>query len=384
MDASATVVQHLRHARLTPSTRSTYTSGQRAWAQFCTESKYPIILPESMPVYEIASILEMFVGYLLVTRNITRQSTINSYLSAVSALHTDAHIISPTLKARRAGLMREILQGLSHVTEAPIQSPGMTILELAPMVQQAFASKLESACGSAALCTLAATAMLRVHEYIVYQGQHLASAGLADIVMSDHPKQAIVARKSATIWRARQALRTKDVTFSLVDDVETLNVHLRAWKYRLPGTTHTLPIQCTAGEWYRCCHCCVKRFLSLRKQLCLWKRKQEPSWLSQLSDGTFLRERDVTEFMRQAARLHGYKNWRSYTPHGFRRGAATALYQASKDYHLVQEVGRWRSNAGLKSYIKAQASAYHQAWQEASQSEPVTGTGVIGTASVHT
>ena len=384
MDASAKVVQHLRRARLTPSMRSTYTSGQRAWIQFCAESKHLVILPASMSAFEIASILEMFIGYLLVTRNVTRQSTINSYLSAVSALHTDVHTISPTLKARRAGLMREILQGLSHVTEAPIQSPGMTIAELTPMVQRAFASKAESACGSAALCALAATAMLRVHEYIVYQGQHLVNAGLVDTVMSDHPKQAAVARESATIWRARQALRTKDVTFSLVDGVETLNVHLRAWKYRLPGTTHTLPIQCTAGEWYECSHCCVKRFLDLRRQLCLQKQNQEPLWLSQLSDNTFLQESDVTEFMRQTARMHGYKNWGSYTPHSFRRGAATALYQASKDYHLVQEVGRWRSNAGLKSYVKAQASAYHQAWKKASQTEEVTGTGAIGTKPTHT
>lgn len=90
-----------------------------------------------------------------------------------------------------------------------------------------------------------------------------------------------------------------------------------------------------------------------------------PPWLAQLSDGSFITESQVTRYIRDAARLNGLAQWQECTPHSLRRGAATQLYQASKDKTMVKEVGRWRSETGADPYLVIHTDRYHEAWERA-------------------
>ena len=367
LEASAAVAQGLRRARLAPSSRATYTTGQRVWREFCERSGIQVLLPESLPVGDVAAIVDRFVGYIMVTRRVTSASTVNTYLSAVSALHVDAGLRSPTRAVRRAGLMQDLTQGLQRVAGSAQQSPPVTVGELGPVVEQAFASQDELSVACAALCVLAATAMLRVHEYVVLGGQRLVSSGLGDLALSDDPRDAAAARESELVWRARQALRSQDVTFSREGGAAVMSVQQRAWKYSLPGTVHTIPIRCNGNDWRVCAHCCVWRFMQMRQQVCGARGLRLPPWLGQLAGGRFVSERDITDFVRRAVRATGRPDWASCTPHSLRRGAATSLYHATKDVSLVREVGRWRSATGVDPYLRTHASTYHDGWMLALQ-----------------
>lgn len=379
LEASGAVAQGLRRARLAPSSRTTYSTGQRVWREFCDRSGIQALLPESLPVEEVAAIIDRFVGYILVTRRVTSASTVNTYLSAVSALHVDAGQRSPTRMVRRAGLMQDLTQGLQRVAGATRQSPPVTVGELGPAVEQAFASQDELSVACAALCVLAATAMLRVHEYIVLGGQRVVDSGLGDLALSDDPRDLAAARESDLVWRARQALRTQDVTFSWERGAAAvMSVRQRAWKYSLPGTVHTIPIRCNSNNWRVCAHCCMRRFVQARRHLCMARGLRSPPWLGQLASGRFVSERDITHFIRRAVRGTGRPDWASCTPHSLRRGAATSLYHATNDVSLVREIGRWRSATGVDPYLRTHATTYHDGWRLALQRARETQGAVVG------
>lgn len=366
MEAVSTVVQGLRHSRLTPTTRATYSVGQKAWIDFCLLSGHTPLLTEPMQVEQVAEVLEQFVGYLLAVRHISSTSAVNTYLSAVSALHVDLGIRSPTRSVRQAGLMQECLQGLHRVAETAYRAPPMTVLDLRPRVVQAFASGDERLVACAALCVLAATAMLRIHEYVVSEGTLLERRGLWEAALRDDTEGRAAARQDNRLWRARQALRTEDVTF--VRDSEgkdVMRVRLRSWKYSPTGAEHINPIRCV-GDWPVCAHCCVRRFLSSREKRQAERRQTRTQpWLAQLADGHFVTEADVTAFIRQAAGLAGRADWMLVTPHSLRRGGATHLFQTSQDTTMVREVGRWRSAAGMEPYLVTHTRAYQDTWQRA-------------------
>lgn len=309
---------------------------------------------------EVGDALELFVGYLLAARRVTSYSTISSYLSAVSALHVDVGLESPTQEARKAGRLHHVFQGLQRVLTTAKRSPPVTVLDLRPATRHAFETGKELQVALAALTVLAATAMLRVHEYVVCDGQRLGTWGLSSQVLSDEPDARAVARSDARIWKARQALRTRDVQVSSTPP-GTLTIKMRAWKYGLTGAEHQVPIRCTS-EWTACAHCCISRFLILRQDA---GKGKPPQWLAQLSDGTFITEAQVSEYLQEAARSSGLAQWQDCTPHSLRRGGATQLYQVSKDKTMVREVGRWRSETGVDPYLVVHTDQYHDAWDRA-------------------
>lgn len=374
----------LRRARLAPSTRATYQVGQKAWLNFCAEIECPPLLTGAVPLERQASLLELFVGYLLVTRKVTRASTIQSHLSAVSALHVDSGYPSPTRLARRAGLLQDLFQGVQKVTGAPHRAPALTVTDLEPAVRHAFSLQSESDIACAALSVLAATAMLRVHEYIVYNGKRLTTKTLVSSVLDDSATSVADSRASELVWRARQALRTRDVQFTQgTDGVETMTVRLRTWKFSIAGTEHTNPLKCVK-DWPVCAHCCVRRFLELRssKQAPLRDKGKDTPWLAQLSDGSFVSENDVTSFIRRAALRSGRADWADATPHGLRRGGATQLYHAGLDVTAVREAGRWRSLAGVEPYLVTHAHVYQEMWQKAIADRKTRGA-TLGTTTAH-
>jgi hypothetical protein len=230
----------------------------------------------------------------------------------------------------------------------------------------------------AALSVLAATAMLRIHEYVVYEGRSLRTRGLEQLVLSDLDGDKAATRGDARVWRARQALRMCDLDF-LERAPGTLVLRLRAWKFGLPGAEHTIPIRCSA-DWAVCAHCCVSKFLSIRRVArTRLQTASTISWLAQLSDGSFITEDQVTQHIRNSARLAGLQNWAACTPHSLRRGGATQLLTASGDKTMVREVGRWRSETGVDPYLVTHSHRYHEAWERAME-DPRTQGATLGTA----
>lgn len=382
MAAASAVARGLRHSRLTPTTRATYQVGQRAWIEFCAHAGCSPLLVESVPVEQVANVLEQFVGYLLVSRHITSVSAVNTYLSAVSALHVDLGVRSPTRSARQAGLMHDLFQGLQRVLGAAQRAPPLTVLDLRVAVERAFSSGDCLAVACAALCVLAATAMLRVHEYVVHGGELVVRRGLCAEALGDGPEHGMAARQSELVWRARQALRTRDVTFTRDrSGTSVMRVRLRAWKYSPSGVEHVNPIRCVE-DWPVCAHCCVQRFLEDRdrRQAGGGGAQERHPWLAQLSDGQFVTEADVTSFIRQAARLAGRADWAACTPHSLRRGGATQLFQSGLDATMVREVGRWRSATGVEPYLVTHTQVYQDTWRRAVQNQgsqgPTLGTSV--------
>jgi hypothetical protein len=363
-EAAARVVQGIKLARLAPSTRETYGAGLRAWASFCASHDRSLMFGEDENPALVGDTLELFVGHLLATRRVTSSSTVTSYLSAVSALHVDAGLPSPTQEARKVGRLRELTQGLQKVLPVARRAPALTVRDLQPATSLAFARGGELNAGIAALTVLAATAMLRVHEYIVCEGGTLRSRGLEATVLGDTPQAVATARQDARAWRARQAVRTCDVY--IPPGTATLVVRLRAWKFSQTGAQHTIPIQCSP-DWTMCAHCCVLKFLSVREtaRQNAQVRRPPPQWLAQLSDGTFITEEQITQHVQLGGRLSGLENWRDCTPHSLRRGGATLLFQASRDKTMVREVGRWRSDTGIDPYLVTHTQRYHSAWQRA-------------------
>lgn len=367
LEAAAAVVAGLRHSRLAPSSRIAYQGGQRAWKDFCSKVGSPPFLTDTTPLEQQAMLLELFVGYLLATHNITSASTIQTYLSAVSAWHVDRGLPSPTRLVRGAGLMHDISQGIQKVMGAAQRAPALTVSDLEAAVEQAFSSHRERLVACAALSVLAATAMLRVHEYIVYKGEQLVAKALQQPVLSDLADAVANARGSELVWRARQALRSQDILFvQHPGELETMVVRLRSWKFSVAGAEHVNPIKCV-GKWSVCAHCCVRLFLKLRTQNRLARGTPEEvtPWLAQLSDGSFVSEKDMTLFIRNGARLSGRPDWSTMTPHGLRRGGATQLYHAGLDVTAVREVGRWRSRAGVEPYLVTHTRVYQEMWRKA-------------------
>lgn len=384
MEAAAAVASGLRRARLAPSTRATYQVGQKAWVDFCAEMGSPPLLTGAVPLERQATLLELFVGYLLVTRKVTRASTIQSHLSAVSALHVDSGYPSPTRLTRRAGLLQDLFQGVQKVTGAPHRAPALTVSDLEPFVKHAFSLQSEIDIACAALSVLAATAMLRVHEYIVYHGKQLTTKTLMSSVLDDSATSVADSRTSELVWRARQALRTRDIQFVQDSDgVETMVVRLRTWKFSIAGTEHVNPLKCVK-DWPVCAHCCIRRFLKLRelKQASSKEKSKDIPWLAQLSDGSFVLESDVTSFIRRAAQHSGRADWADATPHGLRRGGATQLYHAGLDVTAVREAGRWRSLAGVEPYLVTHTHVYQEMWQKAISDRKTRGA-TLGTTTAH-
>lgn len=309
---------------------------------------------------EVGETLETFVGYLLAARRVSSFSTVRSYLSAVSAFHVDAGLVSPTQEARKAGRLVHIFQGLQRVLVTARHSPSITVLDLRVATIRAFDTGEELQLALAALAVLAATAMLRVHEYVVHGGPLLGAHGLEARVLGDTPNDRANARSDPRVWKARQALRTTDVQFPATSP-GTLVIKLRAWKYGLMGTEHKVPIRCTP-DWATCAHCCIARYLAHRRAS---SSGPPPQWLAQLSDKTFISENHISQYIRRAAHAAGLDRWQECTPHSLRRGAATQLYQASKDKTMVREVGRWRSEHGVDPYLVTHVSRYHEAWARA-------------------
>lgn len=381
LEAAASVVTGLRRSRLAPSSRITYRTGQRAWHEFCTKAGCPTLLAETMPLEQQAMVLELFVGYLLSSHNISSASTIQTHLSAVSAWHVDHGVPSPTRLARGAGLLRDTFQGIQRIASAARRAPALTVLDLRLAVEQACRSQREASVACAALSVLAATAMLRVHEYIVYQSGQLTAEPLRQLVLSDSADAVADARDNELMWRARQALRSEDIKFvQSPGEAETMVVKLRAWKFSLTGTEHTNPIKCV-GRWSVCAHCCVKNFLEMRARNRSVRGRPESAtpWLAQLSDGSFVSEKEITTFIRNGARLSGHTDWSALTPHSLRRGGATQLYHAGLDVTAVREVGRWRSHAGVEPYLMTHTRAYQEMWQKAISDHNTQGA-TLGTA----
>lgn len=282
------------------------------------------------------------------------------------------------LEARRAGCLRSIIQGTQRVLAVAQRSPAVTIWDLRGATIQAFETGNELRAAVAALSVLAATAMLRIHEYIVYEGASLRPRGLEQLVLSDLEGDRVATRGDARVWRARQALRMCDIDIS-GNTPGMLVVRLRAWKFGLPGAEHTIPIRCSA-DWAVCAHCCVSKFLSIRRAARMVSQAVTTiSWLAQLSDGSFITEDQVTQHIRNSARLAGLQNWTTCTPHSLRRGGATQLLAASGDKTMVREVGRWRSEKGINPYLVTHVHRYHEAWERARDDVRTQG-GTLGTA----
>ena len=101
---------------LAPSTRRSYSSGQRCYARFCVPLGFP-----QVPASEWS--LMLFATWLSQHRKLS-PSTVSSYLAAVRSLHVDLGVAYPTLGTPR---LHRLLQGIRHQGPHLRQNPRLAI-----------------------------------------------------------------------------------------------------------------------------------------------------------------------------------------------------------------------------------------------------------------
>ena len=280
---------------LSPSTHRVYSTGQRAYFQFCGALGFA-----GLPASEW--VLMLFATWLFFSRGLA-PSSITTYLASVRSLHVQYGFADPM---RGTDRLARLLRGIrrSRVTPAAGQLPINN--RLLRIIHQALVPPNFDNIMFWAACCAAFFDFLRVSEF--------SCTGAFD--PSIH-------------------LSLADVTFT--DD----HYCLRLKSSKCDPFRQGCVVRLGRSGSDLCPVVALSRYLSIRGPL--------PGPLFHCSDGTPLSLVLVNQWLRAILRSAGITG--NYSSHSFRIGAATSAALAGFPDHLIKTLGRWSSDAYLR-YIR--------------------------------
>ena len=308
---------------LVPSTRRSYSSGQRRFLEFCTtvgllhESGSPFLVSEST--------LELFVSHLSYT---VSYRTVKCYLVAVCSLQIDLGLGDPLTTTPR---LEHVLRGIkrSQALTARARPPCLPVTrDLMPLIH----SRLNLADPDSAMLWAAfSTAwfgFLRVSEFTTPPSGfdpcvHLSVSDLADRL--HRPSGVLLLVKASKTDPFRQGVRLF-----------------------LPRTGGALcPVASISAYLHR--------------------RGNSSNPLFLFTNGKPLSRLHVTDRLRSILAEAGIQG--NFSSHSFRIGAATSAHAAGLPDSLIRTLGRWSSDAYLV-YVRTSLDTLHQAARQLASSSP--------------
>lgn len=290
---------------IAPSTRRTYSTGQRRYLNFCDLQRWP-----AFPASDLA--LSAFAAFL--TRSV-RPGTIRVYMSSVRNIHIELGYGDPM---ETAFLLQRVLKGIDRCIGLEPCRPRLpiTIGVLRKIVDALDANRLLAA---------ADRAMLRAAMLMAFFGFLRCSEFTS-------PPRAFDARLHAT----RGA-----ITFNSGPPI-SMSLHLKRSKTDPFGRGTDIEI----GPALRP-HCAVAAMLFYLASTN--GTKDDPLFV--FSNGTPLTRDAFVDEVRKLLIAARHPNINEYSGHSFRIGAATTAAAAGTPEWLVRTMGRWKSDAVLR-YIR--------------------------------
>jgi hypothetical protein len=287
--------------------------------------------------------LRAFIGWLWDTRGPLAASTVQSYVAGVGHHLKEQGCGESFVAAHKTiSTVYGTLEGIRRLSPAPRRAPGLTIYEIEQVLAVSWRRMDPLDATAAALVVLAGTLMLRIHEYIPHDGELLVQRHQLSTVAQRSGNAALV--MDHRMWRTATALQWADINV----DKGVAHITQKKWKYSRPGDGRSVTVRCRGrtSPWI-----CAECWLSALSEL---HARDKPLWIAQVPGGQLLTERDITQYIRQAARQSGRSDWNQLTGHSLRRGAASDLYHTSGDTTVVRALGRWRSETGIQPYLAVQ------------------------------
>lgn len=292
---------------LAPSTRRTYASAQAKFIEFCVQRGK--IHPSGSPCPTDEWTLCLFTTYLAGS---LKYSSIKVYLSAIRALHIEQGFSDPMEQCLR---LQRVVRGIkrmqgTHVSQRlPVTDSIMLVIFRSLQMTNNDHKMFWAA------CTLAYFGFLRSSEFTVPNVSSFSSSihlGLDDI--------AVDSSSSPTCLRIRiKASKT---------DPFRQGCFIHIGKGRSPL-------------------CAIEAILSY-----LVVRGNKPGPLFVLQNGSPLTRPLLTKWLREIVSAAGITG--NFSSHSFRIGAATVAARNGVADHLIQALGRWKSNA-YQVYIRTPA-----------------------------
>ena len=290
--------QQLLKEGLAPTTRSTYSSGQKRFIEFCTHLGK--LGPDGSPCPAEEWTLCLFVTHLAQS---VQHSTIKVYLSAVRALHIERGLPDPLVDCFR---LQRVLRGVkrSRGDAKSVRHPvtDHTLL----IIFKALDMNIPDHRMFWAACNLAYFGFLRSSEFTV--------PNLASFSKESH-------------------LSLADIAIDSYESPSCLRLHLKASKtdpFRKGCFIHI-----GKGNFPLCAIHSLMTYLNDRGD------KEGPLFLYQ--DGRSLSRASLTDWLRRILSAAGVPG--TFSSHSFRIGAATVAARNGIPDHLIQALGRWSSNA---------------------------------------
>jgi len=294
----------LAAAALRPSSRRTYSVGQKDWLRFCTTRNLNPMPPSEGDLVLWVASLALRVSH----------STIRNYLAAVASLAAECGF--PNITAEYFFLSR-VVKGCSSILSnavSPLRKPiTATLLRSFSVFLQP--SDLDSAMIFAAM-SLGFFALLRSGEF------------------------ALPANESA---QSRKLLRIRQLTIDREQRELCLVIH--GAKTDSSGQGQTIRVGRSHASL--CPVASMIHYLQLRASLSPL-RPQDP--LFAFESGRVLTQRDLILILHSLLRAVGSPT-SGFSGHSFRIGGASALASAGFSSHDIQIAGRWKSLSFLR-YIR--------------------------------
>lgn len=295
-------------AALAPSTRRTYSTGQRQYIAFCNLHRVTAVPGSELTLIYFACSL---------ARKVT-PGTIKQYLAAVRALHLDAGFPSPTDDCI---LLPRILRGIKRCLGEP-RRPRLA-------VTTSILSRL---------CTaLLKTTTISYHDRILLRAaMTLAFYGFLRCAEFTSPPVASSFNAALHATRGDVILQPGQLDFQIKVS--------KTDPFRQGSTVHMAATQTST-----CPVAAMTTYLA-------YAPAPTTAPLFTLQSGRLLTREFLTATLRQLLPAAGVPQADLYAGHSFRIGAATSAAAANVPDWLIQTMGRWSSNC-YKQYIHAPRSA---------------------------
>ena len=294
---------------LASSTRSSYTSGQKKFFDFCVQLGK--VHPSGSPCPTDEWTLCLFATFLA---NTVQHSTIKVYLSAVRSMHIEQGFPDPLINCLR---LQRVLRGIKR-TQGVFSSLRLPVTDdIMAVIFRALDLSTPDHCMFWAACNLAYFGFHRSAEFTVPNLASFSSAihlGVADIAVDSGSMPSC------------------------------LRVRIKASKtdpFRKGCYVHI-----GRGLFPLCAIQSLLAYLSLRGD--------GPGPLFIFRDGRPLSRTILTSWLRRILSAAGIEG--NFSSHSFRIGAATVAARNGIPDHQIQALGRWTSNAYLV-YIRTPAES---------------------------
>ena len=293
------MMNNLLRKAIAPSTRKVYAAGVRRFKAFCSSQQLPHLPASELTIRLFCTAQASRVSF----------STISTYVSAIRMLHLQHGLQDPTVHAPLLTLLLRGIKRQNRPNSLPRQPVTTDILQhLKPALRSLTRNSYQATLYWAAF-TLAFYAFLRVGEYT---------------------SRARTRRSSTTLLASSVTLKASSIIIRLTKS--------KTSQFQSPP-----PIHIGATNTATCPVAAMQSFLSRRRA-----SSQLPLFV--FRDGTYLTPNLVSSTLKASLRIAGY-NPAAYSSHSFRIGAATSASASGMADHLIQKLGRWKSDA-FKTYVR--------------------------------